>query len=119
MLMKIINDALKKYNLRPTRYEKNGRSFIVDTETGKYVVKPKADNQDIYHYLNSRSFHYYPKNISSIEDDYDIFRFIFTLLLLFIDFLFSFSLYFIFYFVLIQNCFISTSTFILSLKQLF
>lgn len=74
--MKIINDTLKKYNLRPTRYEKNGRSFIIDTEKGKYVVKPKVSNQDIYHYLNSRSFYYYPKNISNGEDDFDIFNYI-------------------------------------------
>ncbi len=74
--MKIINDTLKKYNLRPTRYEKSGRSFIVDTDNGKFVLKEKVHNDDIYYYLNSRSFRYYPKNLSRRDDDYDIFEYI-------------------------------------------
>ena len=74
--MKRINDILKKYNLRPNRYEKNGRAFFVDTNNGRYVVKEKAKNEEIYYYLNSRSFNYYPKNLSNNEDDYDIFDYI-------------------------------------------
>lgn len=74
--MKIINDTLKRYHLKPTRYQKSGRSFIVDTEEGKYVIKDKVHNEDIYCYLNSRSFNYYPKNLSSQDDEYDVFDYI-------------------------------------------
>lgn len=74
--MKTINDTLKKYNLCPLRYEKNGKSIIVDTCNGRYVLKDKVHNENIYNYLNSRSFHYYPKNLSDEEDMYDIFEYI-------------------------------------------
>lgn len=74
--MKIINDILKKYNLRPNRYEKNGHSYIVNTDEGKYVLKQHIDKDDIYYYLNSRSFHYYPKNLNNTNEQFDIFEYI-------------------------------------------
>ena len=46
--MKTINDTLKKYNLCPLRYEKNGKSIIVDTCNGRYVLKDKVHNENIY-----------------------------------------------------------------------
>lgn len=58
------------------RYLKKGKTTIVDTNEGKYVLKDKIHNEHIYEYLNSRSFNYYPKNISSNSDDYDIFEYI-------------------------------------------
>lgn len=74
--MKQINDLLKSHDLIPFRYEKNGNVVIVDTNLGKFVLKAKNANNDIYNYLNSRSFFYYPKNISNDKDDYDIFPYI-------------------------------------------
>lgn len=74
--MKQINNLLKRHSLRVNRYEKKGRSYIVDTEEGRYVVKEKVNNWDIYNYLESRSFHYYPDNNSSKDDDYDLFSYI-------------------------------------------
>lgn len=74
--MKIINDTLKKYNLCPFRYERNGNATIVDTNEGKYVLKSKVHNEKIYAYLNSRAFHYYPENISKDDDIFDIFEYI-------------------------------------------
>ena len=74
--MKTINDLLKKYDLHPNRYEKSGKTYIVDTPEGRFVVKEKTKNQEIYRYLDSRAFNYYPNNISSLEDEYDIFSYI-------------------------------------------
>ena len=74
--MKIINDILKRNELRPVRYEKNGKVYIVDTENGKYVVKKKISNKNIYNYLDSRSFNYYPKSIDSFDDEYDVFPYL-------------------------------------------
>lgn len=74
--MKIINDLLKRNELRPVRYEKNGKVYIIDTEDGKYVVKKKTTNQSIYKYLDSRSFNYYPKSIDDSDDEYDVFSYI-------------------------------------------
>ena len=64
--MKQIADILKKYDLRTTKYKKIGKVTIVDTSLGKITLKPKINN-NIYDYLDSRGFNYYPKNV--INDD--------------------------------------------------
>ena len=70
--MRQVNSLLKKYSLKPHRYQKDGNVTIVDTEEGRFVLKPKNQNENIYKYLNSRSFHYYPKIVSDSEDEYEI-----------------------------------------------
>ena len=62
--MKDIIDALKKYNLRSNHYEIKGNVVFITSKDGKYVVK-KKNNIDIFNYLNSRSFNYYPKYIDT------------------------------------------------------
>lgn len=37
--MQKINEILKKYNIKPHRYEKNGKVIIVSDEVNKYVIK--------------------------------------------------------------------------------
>ena len=61
-----IKDLLNEYDLKATRYENNGKVTIIDTNQGKYVIKKKTNN-NIYKYLNARSFTYYPSKIG--EDD--------------------------------------------------
>ena len=74
--MRKLNDVLKKYELKPHRYIKEGSVVIVDTERGKYVLKEKRGNKKIYNYLNSRNFNYYPQFISDNNEDYDIMEYI-------------------------------------------
>ena len=66
--MKEINDLVRSY--KPIRYEKSGNSIIITTKDNKLVVNEKPNN-DIYEYLNSRSFRYYPKVIDN-NDKYQI-----------------------------------------------
>ena len=74
--MRKVNKALKKYELKPHRYQKEGKVTFVDTKDGRYVVKPKEkDNEYIYRYLDSRSFHYYPDIVSHEEDEFEITRY--------------------------------------------
>ncbi len=71
--MRQVNKVLKKYELKPHRYEKSGKATFVDTERGRFVVKPKnKDNEAIFRYLDSRSFVYYPKIVSDRDDEYEI-----------------------------------------------
>ncbi|MDD2180866.1 MAG: hypothetical protein PHW32_00675 [Bacilli bacterium] len=72
--MKRINNTLEKYDLKPQRYQFIGKAIVIDTDDGKYVLKPKNRNinSDIFHYLDSRSFNYYPNILSSWDDDYEI-----------------------------------------------
>lgn len=62
--------VLKRHELKPNSYKKIGKIVIVDTSNGKYVVKEKEKNNQIYDYLNSRSFRYYPDIIN--DDKYEI-----------------------------------------------
>ena len=78
--MNSLNELLKKYELKPNCYRKNGRVTIVDSKSGKYVIKEiKNDiNKNIYRYLESRNFNYYPSiiNDDDDEDDYQISEYI-------------------------------------------
>ena len=75
--MRKIKHLLTKYALKPNRYELKGNITLIDTESGKYVIKNKVKEKDnIYKYLNSRSFNYYPRPLSDINDDYEITEFL-------------------------------------------
>ena len=75
--MQEINEIIKKYELKPRKYEKNNKTTIIETDRGKYVIKPKTkDNQHIYDYLKTRNFNYIPKIISTQEDKYEITNYI-------------------------------------------
>lgn len=73
--MKQINEILKKYDIKPYRYTSNGKLTIVDTQMGRFTVKKQANKKDIFSYLKSRSFDYYPKIINE-DDEYEICEFI-------------------------------------------
>lgn len=64
-----INEELKRYSLVPTRYEKNGKVNIIDTNSGKIVFKESKINLEILNYLQSRNFDYMPKFINDIRND--------------------------------------------------
>lgn len=75
--MREISNILKKYDLRAYKYEKNGKAIVTDTNNGRYVIKLKNRNNDnIYDYLNSRSFNYYPHRLNSDNDNYEITEYI-------------------------------------------
>ena len=69
--MKNYNELLKEINLKPLSYLKKGRSLIITTKDKKYVLKEKINNPDIYNYLKSRSFNYFPK-IIYFDDTYEL-----------------------------------------------
>jgi len=73
--MKQISQILKKYEIKPYRYTVNGKVTIVDTEMGRFVLKEKSNKKDIFNYLKSRSFDYYP-NVINEDDEYEISEFI-------------------------------------------
>lgn len=67
-----INQILKKNNLHPRKYTKKNKVIIVDTETGKYRIKEKTNNnKEILQYLKTRNFNYIPEIISE-EENYEI-----------------------------------------------
>lgn len=66
-----VNEELRKYDLIPNKYTNYKNVTIVDTDKGKFVFKKKTLN-NIYEYLNARSFNYYPKILSDNNDEYVI-----------------------------------------------
>lgn len=70
--MRRYKDIIRKYQLKPLSYSKQGNVLILDTKDRKYVIKEKIRNPEIYDYLNSRSFNYYPQLINDIDDNYEI-----------------------------------------------
>lgn len=73
------HDFIYKYGLCPTKYTLLKSAKIVATDQGKYVIKPKKrlDKNNVYQYLISRSFDYFPRPINDLEqDDYEICPFI-------------------------------------------
>ncbi len=71
--MRQVNNVLKKYALKPHRYQKEGSVTFVDTEQGRFACKKNQNKTNsIYKYLDSRSFGYYPKIVSDENDEFEI-----------------------------------------------
>ena len=55
----------------PNKITLAGKSTIVDTESGKYVIKEKnKDIKSLFNYLDSRSFNNHPKIIDEYDNNY-------------------------------------------------
>ena len=55
----------------PNKITISGKSTIVDTDSGKYVVKDKnKDLKELFNYLDSRSFNNYPNIIDEYDNSY-------------------------------------------------
>lgn len=62
--MRNIRHILDKYELHPTRYQVKGKVTFVDTDRGSYAMKEmEHDQEEIWNYLRSRNFLYYPEII--------------------------------------------------------
>lgn len=71
-ITKIINER----NLHPIEYQKINKAYIIKSKDKKYVIKLNTNNYDIYKYLLSRDFSFFPENYSLSNDNYDISLFI-------------------------------------------
>lgn len=70
--MKQLHEFLKKYHLKPTRYQKEGKVYFVEADGDTYAIKKKGESKgDIYQYLNSRHFNYYPEILEE-DENYEV-----------------------------------------------
>jgi len=72
--MKKYKNILKKNDLMVTKYTIKGKATIVDTPKGRFVLKDNKGN-NIYEYLQSRNFDYFPKVID-IDNDSILFKYL-------------------------------------------
>lgn len=70
-----IRSIIKDHNLKPISYQKRKKVYIINTKDNRYVLKQNTNNHDIYKYLLSRGFDYFPKSYNS-NGNYDLTRFI-------------------------------------------
>lgn len=76
--MNDFNNILKKYNIKPKKYIKKNNANIVITDEEKYVIKKRnKDKCELFKYLQSRSFNYFPELLNGEENDnFDLYPYI-------------------------------------------
>ena len=73
---KSIYDVIKKHQLHPKSYQKNKSVYIINSNNNYLAIKLNTNNYDIYKYLLSRDFLYFPKFFNDPNDNYDILEYI-------------------------------------------
>lgn len=62
---------------KPYRYTIKGKSTILETTCGDFIIKPKnKDINELYTYLTNRDFMNYPKIIDSSRDEVNVFEYV-------------------------------------------
>lgn len=62
---------------KPYRYTIKGKSTILETTCGDFIIKPKNKNiNELYTYLTNRGFMNYPKIIDSSRDEVNVFEYV-------------------------------------------
>lgn len=71
--MNEIDDYLKEMGIKPLGYEKHKSTILIKTKDNKYVIKKKEKPlENIYDYLESRSFSFFPHNHFNMNEKYNI-----------------------------------------------
>ena len=71
-----IRKIILSRDIHPIFYEKKRNVYIIKDKKNGYVIKLNTNNYDIYKYLLSRDFIYYPENFTRKNDNYDIYEYI-------------------------------------------
>ena len=69
---KDIHDIIKSNGIHPLYYQKIKSVYLIKDKNNSYIIKLNTNNYDIYKYLISKDFNYFPKNYNTINDNYDI-----------------------------------------------
>jgi len=62
---------------KPYKYTIKGKATILETMTGEYIIKEKdKDLKDLYNYLESRGFIFFPSLIDASRSDVNVFEYV-------------------------------------------
>lgn len=62
---------------KPYRYTIKGNTTLLETTSGDFIIKPKTKNlRELYTYLTSRGFSYFPKLIDDSRDGVNVFEYL-------------------------------------------
>ena len=73
-----IKDFCEQCHVKPSKIEIRGRVTILTTDKGTFCLKPKDETRqdistlNVYEYLNSRSFYYYPRKLDLSTDEVEV-----------------------------------------------
>lgn len=67
---------IKERNLHPISYKKIKSVYVINDGKESYVIKLNTNNYDIYRYLISKDFLYFPKNFNDKDYNYDMLQYI-------------------------------------------
>ena len=73
---KEIESIIRKRCIHPIAYRRIKSVYVIKTNKEEYVIKLHTNNYDIYKYLLSKDFLFFPKNYNHPNDNYDISQFI-------------------------------------------
>ena len=74
--MNNVYDILKKLNIHPIAYQKIKSVYLIKDKRKKYIIKLNTNNFDIYKYLLSKDFTYFPDFYNTSNDNYDVLEYI-------------------------------------------
>lgn len=63
-----IKEFLSSNKIKPLRYKQNGNTTLIETDNNKLILKKSKMNKEMFDFLETRSFNYYPKVIAYDED---------------------------------------------------
>lgn len=74
--MNRVKEVLDEYNLKikSLKYLKN--VLIIETNKGKFVYKENSNNYDIYEYLKTRDFLFFPRTLNNKNASFDLVEYI-------------------------------------------
>ena len=62
---------------KPYRYTIKGKTTILETTSGDFIIKPKnKDINELYNYLTNRGFINFPKIIDASRDEVNVFEYV-------------------------------------------
>ena len=62
---------------KPYRYTIKGKTTILETTSGDFIIKPKnKDINELYNYLTNRGFMNFPKIIDASRDEVNVFEYV-------------------------------------------
>lgn len=73
---KDIYEIIKKHHFHPKSFKKNKSVYIIDNDSNRLAIKLNTSNYDIYKYLISHDFNYFPKYYNDSSDNYDILEYL-------------------------------------------
>lgn len=75
-MIKDVHYILKKLNIHPVMYEKIKSVYLIKDKSYSYIIKLNTNNYDIYKYLISKNFTYFPNFYNDVNDNFDVLEYI-------------------------------------------